>query len=142
MERTILTIKSLTRANLEESLTFEESVQLAIKTPHNTLNVTSFQMHLQRKPRTANTNMICQPSCFLSTWKKTLTKYVLAQPTGLDVFTINDPGGKLADYLVLNDTRKRARLVSQDFKQYNCYEKETKSNAMKSRFETDKSRLR
>ena len=57
IERTIRTIKSLTRANLADGLLFENSVQLAIKTirqtPHSILNMTPFQMHLDRKPRTA-----------------------------------------------------------------------------------------
>ena len=43
MERTIRTIKSLTRAKLQDGLNFEESVQLAIKTirqtPNNTLKM-------------------------------------------------------------------------------------------------------
>ena len=85
MERTIWTIKSLTRDYLEDGINFEESVQLAIKTvrqtPNNTLKITLFQMHLGRKPRTAITKFIVQPSCLLSNWKKTLTKYILAQPT-------------------------------------------------------------
>ena len=52
-KRTIRIIKSLTKANLEDGLTFEESVQLAIKTirhtPHSKLNMTPFQMHFGRK---------------------------------------------------------------------------------------------
>ena len=78
VERTIRTIKSLTRANLEDGLTFEESVQLAIKTirqtPHHTLKMTPFQMH---QGRTAITNLIGQPECLLFFWKKTLTKFQL-----------------------------------------------------------------
>ena len=52
VERTIRTIKSLTRANLEDCLTFEESVSMAIKTirqtRHNTLKMTPFQLHYTR----------------------------------------------------------------------------------------------
>ena len=48
VERTIRTIESLTRANLENGLTFEESVSMAIKTirqtPHNTQKMTPFQL--------------------------------------------------------------------------------------------------
>ena len=48
VERTIRTIKSLTRANLEDGLTFEESVQMSIKTilqtPHITMKMTPFQL--------------------------------------------------------------------------------------------------
>ena len=70
VEMTIRTIKSLTRANLEDGLTFEESVQLAIKTirqtPHSKLNMIPFQLHFGRKPRTEVTNMIGQPSWLLS----------------------------------------------------------------------------
>ena len=94
MERTIRTIKSLTRANLQDGLTFEESVQLATKTirqtPHQTLKMTPFQLHLGWKPRTAITNLIGQPECLLFNWKKTLTKYILAQAAELQIFTIND----------------------------------------------------
>ena len=46
VKTTIRTTKSLTRANLEDQLTFEESVQLAIKTirqtSHQTLKMTPF----------------------------------------------------------------------------------------------------
>ena len=85
VERTIRTIKSLTRANMADGLIFEESVNLAIKTirqtPHSKLNMTPFQMHFRPKPRTAITNLIGQPECLLSNWKKTLTNYISAQPT-------------------------------------------------------------
>ena len=116
VERTIRNIKSLTRANMADGLTFEESVNSAIKTirqnPHSILNMTPFQMHFGRKPRTAITNLIGRPDCLLSNWKNTLTNYVLAQPTELQMFTINDSEGEMANYMVLNDSKKRARSVS------------------------------
>ena len=125
VERIIRTIKSLTRANMADELTFEESVNLAIKTirqnPQSKLNMTPFQMHFGRKPRTAITNLIGQPECLLSNWKKTLTNYVLAQHTELQMFTINDSQGEMADYMVLNYSKKRARLVSREFKQYQFF---------------------
>ena len=142
VERTIRTIKSLTRANLEDGLTFEESVTRAIKTirqfMHSTLKMTPFQLHYGRKPRTPKTNLIGQPACLLTNWKKTITNYVLAQPAELQVYTIQDSDGELADYLVLNESRKRGRSVSGDFKSYKFFEKKTKPNAMKCRFKTDK----
>ena len=67
-----------------------------------------------------------------------MTEYILAQPTELQVFTINDSDGELADYLVLNKTGKRARSVGQDFTEYKFLEKETKPSALKCRYETDK----
>ena len=142
VERTIRTIKSLTRANLEDGLTFEESVSMAFKTikrkPHNTLKMTTFQLHYGRKPRTPITNLIGQPACLLSDWKKTLTIYVSAQPAELQVFTIHDSDGELADYLVFNESRKRGLSASDNFKNYQFFEKETKLNAMKCRFKSDK----
>ena len=69
-ERTIRTIKSLTRANMADSLTFEKSVNLAIETirqnPHSKLNMTPFKLHFGRKPRTAITNLIGRPECLLT----------------------------------------------------------------------------
>ena len=142
VERTIRTIKSLTRANMADGLTFEEGVKLTIKTirqtPHSKLNMTPFQMHYGRKPRTAITNLIGRSECLLSNWKKTLTNYVSAQPTELQMFTINDSEGEMADYLILNDSKKRNRSVSKEFKQYQFFEKENKPNAMKCRFKTNK----
>ena len=67
-----------------------------------------------------------------------MTKYVLAQPTELHVFTIHDSDGEMADYLVLKENKKRPRSVSQNFKQYQFYEKEDKPNAMKCRFKINK----
>ena len=142
VERTIRTIKSLTRANMADGLTFEEGVNLAIKTirqtPHSKLNMTPFQMHFGRKPRTAITNLIGWPECLLSNWKKTLTNYVSAQPTELQMFTINDSEGEMADYMILNDSKKKARSVSREFKQYQFFEKENKPNAMKCSFKTNR----
>ena len=142
VERTLRTIKSLTRAKLEDGLTFEESVQLAIKTirqtSHSKLNMTPFQLYFGRKPRMAITNMIGQPSCLLSNWKKTVTKYISAQMSELQVLTIHDSDGEMADYLVLNENEKRPRSVSQNFKQYQFYEKEDNPNPMKCRFEVNK----
>ena len=106
---------------MADGLIFEESVNLAIKTirqiPHSKLNMTPFQMHFGRKPRTAITNLIGQPECLLSNWKKTLTYYISAQPTELQMFTINDSEGEMADYIVLNDSKKRARSVNPEFEQ-------------------------
>ena len=91
VERTRRTIKSLTRANMADGLTFEEGVQLAIKTtkqtPHSKLNMTPIQMLFERKPQTAMTNLIGKRKCLLSTRKKTLTNYISAQPTELQMFT-------------------------------------------------------
>ena len=91
VERTIRTIESFTRANMADRLTFEDSVQLAIKTirqtPHIRLKMTPFQMHLGRRPRTALTNLIGKPDCLLSNWKTTLTNYISARPTELQVDT-------------------------------------------------------
>ena len=105
---------------------------------HSTLKMTHFQLHYGRKPRTPITNLIGQPACLLTVWKKTITNYILAQPAELQVYTIQDSDGELADYLVLNESRKRGRSVSGDFKSYKFFEKETKPNAMKCRFKTDK----
>ena len=55
--------------------------------------MTPFQMHLGRKPRTALVNLIVKPECLLSNWKRTLTNYISAQPTKLQVGTINDSEG-------------------------------------------------
>ena len=127
---------------MADGLTFEEGVNLAIKTirqtPHSKLNMTPFQMHFGRKPRTAITNLIGRPECPLSNWKKTLTNYVSAQPTELQMFTINDSEGEMADYMILNDSKKRTRSVSREFKQYQFFEKENKPIAMKCRFKTNK----
>ena len=98
--------------------------------------MTPFQLHHGRKPRTPITNLIDQPACLLLNWKK--TNYILAQPAELQVFTIHDSDGELADYLVFNDSRKRGRSVSDNFKSYQFIEKETKPNAMKCRFINDK----
>ena len=54
------------------------------------------------------------------------------------MFTIHDSDGELADYLVLNDSKKKNRSVSQSLKEYKFYEKEDKRNAMKCRFKTKK----
>ena len=43
----------------------------------------------------------------------------------------------MADYMVLNDTRKRGRSVSRSIKKYQFYEKENKPNSMKCGFKTD-----
>ena len=142
VERTIRTIKSLPRANLQDGLKFEESVCLAIKsirqTPHSTLKTAPFQMHFGRKSRTSITNMIGQPNCLLSNWKRLITKHNLAQPAELQVFTINDSDGELADYLVLNESKKRCRSVSENFEEYQFFEKETNPNSMKCRVNTNK----
>ena len=44
----------------------------------------------------------------------------------------------MADYRALNDTRKRGRSVSRNFKKYQFYEKENKPNSMKCGFKTNK----
>ena len=120
------TIKSLTRAKMADELKFEDSVQLAIKTirqtPHSKLYVTPFPMHLGRKPRTALTILIDNLNAYYLFGKE---HYVSAQPTELQVFTINDSEGEMMDYLVLNDTRKRGRSVSQVLNNINFTKKKT-----------------
>ena len=118
---------------MADGLTFEEGVQVAIKTirqtPHSKLNMTPFQMHFRLKPCTAITSLIGKPECLLSNWKKTFTNYISAQTTELQIFTINDSGGEMADYMVLNDSKKRARPLSREFKQ--CQFFEMKINQMR-----------
>ena len=127
---------------MADGLTFEDSVQSAIKTiretPHSRLKMTPFQKHFGRKPRTALTNLIGKPDCLLSNWKRTITNYISAQPTELQVVIINDSDGEMADYLVLNEAKKRGRSVSRDFKSYQFYEKENKPKSMKCGFKTNK----
>ena len=127
---------------MDDGLTFEESVSMAIKTirqtPHNILKMTPFQLHYGRKPRTPITNLIGQPTSLLSDWNKPLTNYILAQPAELQVFTIHDSDGKLADYLVSNESRKRGRSVRDNVENYQFFKKETKPNAIKCRLKTDK----
>ena len=108
------------------------------QTPHNTLKMTPFQLHYGRKPRTPITNLIGQPTSLLSDWNKPLTNYILAQPAELQVFTIRDSDGKLADYLVSNESRKRGRSVRDNVENYQFFKKETKPNAIKCRLKTDK----
>ena len=86
-------------------------------------------MHVGRKPRTPITKLIGQPECLLSNWKKKLTNYISAQPTELQMFTMSDSEGEMADYIVLNDSKKRAKSVSPEFKQYQFFEKENKPKA-------------
>ena len=100
--------------------------------------MTPFQMHFGEKPPTAITNLIGNPKSFLPNWKKTLTNYISAQPTELQMFTTNDSGGEIADYVVLNDSKKRTRPVSREFKQYQFFDKGNTPNAMKCRFKTNK----
>ena len=130
VERTIWTIKSFNRANMADGLIFEDSVQLAMRTirqtPHSKINMTPFQLHLGRRPRTAPSNPeVGKTECLLSNWKKTLTNYISAQPTELQVFTIDDSEGAMADYMVLNVNRKRGRPVSWSFEKYQFYERKT-----------------
>ena len=87
-------------------------------------------MHLGRKPPTTITKLIGQPECLMSNWKKTLTNYISAQPTELQMFTINEEN--------ITDSKKRARSVSPEFKQYQFFEKENKPNTLKCRFKANK----
>ena len=120
----------MTRANPQDGLNFEESLCLAIEsfrqTQHSTLKMTPFQMHFGLKPRTSITNLIGPPICLLSHWKRLITKYVLGQPAELQVFTIHDSDGELADNLVVNESKKRGRSVSENFSEYQFFEKETR----------------
>ena len=100
--------------------------------------MTPFQMHFGRKLRTALTNLIGTPDCLLSNWKSTITNYISAQPTELQVVTINDSDGEMADYLLLNGAKKRGHSVSRGFKNYQFYEKENKPISMKCGFKTKK----
>ena len=99
--------------------------------------MTPLHMHFGQKPRTAITNLIGQPECLLSNWKKTITNYISAQPTELQMFTRNNSEGKLADYTILNDSKKKARSVSPEFEQYQFFEGEMKPNALKCRLKTN-----
>ena len=54
------------------------------------------------------------------------------------VFTIHDSDGELADYLVVNESKKRGRSVSKKFKAYQFFERKTKPNSKKRKFKTNK----
>ena len=74
----------------------------------------------------------------LSKWKKTITNLISAQTAELQVLTINDSDGEMADYMVLNNTRKKGRSVARDFKSNQFYEKKKKPNSMRCGFKTNK----
>ena len=61
--------------------------------------MTPFQMFFGRKPRTAITNINRQPDRILANWRKTQTNYISAQPTDLQMFTIDDSEEEMADYI-------------------------------------------
>ena len=128
---------------MQDGLIFEESVQLAIKTirqtPHHTLILTPFQLHFGRKTLTSIIKIIGQPECLLSNWMKTITKYILAHPAELHVFTVHESDGELATYLVVKEPKKRGRSVSENFTEYKFFETEIKPDSMKCRFKTNKS---
>ena len=142
VERTIRTIKDLIRANLQDGLSFSHSLMTAIKsirmTPNNHLKLTPFELHKGRKPRTTITNASNQNNCLLSNWEKLTNKFVSAQPQELQVYTIKVSDGGLVDYLVMN-AKRRTKSVSEQFAPYQFYERETKPDAMKKRFKTEKS---
>ena len=52
------------------------------------------------------------------------------------IFTMIDSDGESADYLVLKDMKKRARLESQGFEKF--YEEENKLDSLERRFKTNK----
>ena len=127
VERTIRMINLLTRAKFKDGLTFEEIVQLAIRTvrqtPLSTLKVTLFQMHFGRKRHTPFSNLIGQTTCLVSNWEITISKYVLPQPAELQVFIFHDSNGELADYLVFNESTTRGQSVSKILKNTNFLRK-------------------
>ena len=112
---------------MADVLILEESVHLAIKTirqtAHSKLDMTPFQMVLGRKRLTEIINLTVHQEYLLSNWKKTLPNFISAQPTELQMFTMNDSEEEMADYVVLNDSKKRARSVSRKFKQYQFFKR-------------------
>ena len=54
------------------------------------------------------------------------------------MFTINDSEEEMADYIVLNDSKKRTRSVCRAVKQYQFFEEINKPNSLKCRFKTNK----
>ena len=75
-----------------DGVTFEESVQMASKTirqtPHSRRNITPFQLNLGRKRHNS-----CWPTRLsLIQLEKTLTRYILAQPTEVQVFDAGTTG--------------------------------------------------
>ena len=76
---------------------------------------------------------------FFVAWPESGFRLLLsAQPTELQMFTINDSEGEMANYMVLNDSKKGVRSVSRELKQYQFFEKENKPNAMICKFKTNK----
>ena len=77
----------------------------------------------------------------MSNWKIFVTKYVLAQPEELEVSTIHDSDGELADYLVVNESKKRGHSVSEKILKSILSRESEKGNKPKSlicRFKTNK----
>ena len=141
VERTFKSLKGYIRANIEDGLPFNQSVIEAIKairmSTTQTTKQTPFQLHYGRKPRNAITNMTNTGTCLLSDWKKTLNKYVSAQPDVLQTYTVHDGEGKLADYMIIDTYRKRRASVSnENFTPYTFAEKKNQRDALKNPFET------
>ena len=54
------------------------------------------------------------------------------------MFTFNDSEREMADYIVLNYSKKKTRSVSREIEQFQSFEKENKPKALKCRFKTNK----
>ena len=107
VEGAIQTLETLIIANLEDKIGFTESENLALRvmqfTIHTGLEVSSFELHHGKKPRTELTNILKSNRSYLSDWK---TMNVSVPPNQNPIYVAPTEKGELTDQIIMARKRK------------------------------------
>ena len=113
VERAIQTMKELIVANLEDNLCLTKCVNRALKvmrfTIHTGLQLTPFELHHGRKPRTESTNLVKDGRSFLSDWTE-LSVSAEKKPK-LPIYVSRDEEGDVTIYPVMTKTKAEEKTV-------------------------------
>ena len=107
VERSIQTLKNLINAHLEDTISFTESKNQALRgrqfTIHTALNVSPFELHYGRKLRTELTNTVKHSKNFLSDWK---TMNISVPPKQIPIYVLRNEKRDVTEHIVMAGRRK------------------------------------
>ena len=115
VERSLQTLKNLIIANLEDGKNLTESINRALRvmrfTIHTGQNITPFELHHGRKPRSELKNIIKDGKTFLSNW----SEMIISAPSRpkIPIYVGRDADGEITNHIIMARNKTEERQLNE-----------------------------
>ena len=119
VERVIQTLKNLIITNLEENICLTEFVNRALNvmrfTIHTGMEMTPFELHHGRKPRTELTNVIKNGRSLLSNWSElpVLAVWPKRDRPKIPIYITRNGDGEVSNHIIMARTKSEEKALAE-----------------------------